>query len=170
MIQDLINSLTLNLMDLDSLLIQQDQKTRLDNDEAATLIDKIKVAKAKFREITEVLKTAELEAVDELGEVTIGEIRFYIALSKKTRQTADTDEIVGAIAEADLPITAFLVKQPFKAAAVEAAVGRLLWSQFFSVEIDRDVKTGKARREVRGVDPQFLPKAKNGRKGQDDDH
>ena len=152
-------------------MISHQQSRPLDHDEAAELINDIAVAKAKFREISEILKAAELEAVDSVGEVVIGDKRYYVGTKTITRQTGETDEICGLIAETGHPIGECLVKQPFKPATVREIIGNDDWGQMFEVETQDDVKTGKPKREVRGADRKFTKAITiTARKDQDHDH
>ena len=154
MLEDKIKNLGWTLTNLNGMVSHQ-QSRPLDHDEAAELINDIQVAKARFKEITEILKEAELAAVESVGDVTIGDKRYYIGYDKKITQDADTDEICGAIAEAGKPIATCLVKQPFKQGAVKEVVGEEQWREFFAVEAVPDVKTGKPRRNVQVADRKF---------------
>ena len=145
----MIRQITSSMTEVSDLLAAQTNQP-LNNDETSGLIDALAVLKTRFSEMIEAVTLAEIEAVDHLGELVIGDNRYYVGSTKRTKQIASTVEVIDALFASDdeRPLDAFLTSQPFRPAAIRDCLGQEIWDRMFSVSTVTDIKTGKRRRGV----------------------
>lgn len=144
------------LKELDKMVLAINDET--DAEYVCEVIDRIDQAKRMMKELDATLKESLIDWINRNGEINIGTKRYYVGTSKKTKARDMTRLCEAAITEAGGDFDAFaevLSANAFKPGACKALLGDK-WGQHFAVEIDQDVKTGKAKKSVQVIDEKFI--------------
>lgn len=122
--------------------------------EAIDLIDHYKRA---IREADKLLKEQLIDWIGRNGELTIGDKRYYVGYTKKTKPVNMERLCEAAITHAAGDFGTFaeaLSANAFKPGACKALLGDE-WDQHFYTETLDDVKTGKPKKDVKVIDERF---------------
>jgi|13_taG_2_1085334.scaffolds.fasta_scaffold90657_2 hypothetical protein len=120
-------------------------------------LDLIDVYKRAIREADRLLKEQLIDWINANGELTIGEKRYYVGNTKKTKPVNLERLCEAAITHAEGDFGAFaeaLSANAFKPGACKALLGDE-WGQHFIVEVVDDVKTGKPKKDIKVIDERF---------------
>jgi len=113
--------------------------------------------KGIVREYEARAKEASLEFLQDHGEVVSGTERYYIG-NKKTTKCRDTGKALEALLTetgGDFEaVVELMASEPFKHGACRGVLGDG-WEQHFIVAEVEDVKTGKAKKEIKRIDSRF---------------
>lgn len=116
--------------------------------------------KAAVRQAEAMLQVQMIEWINCNGDLMIGDIRYYVGKTTKTkcRDNAKTIEALLTAAEGDVEsVASYLSSQPWKHGACRTALGEA-FDECFEVTEDIDVKTGKPLKSVKSVDTSFISK------------
>lgn len=102
---------------------------------------------------------ASLEYLQRHGSVQTDSERFYVGTKRTTRcqNTRATVEAILTVTGGDLDtLCGLLASQPLKPGGCKAVLGPE-WDRHFETSEVPDVLTGKPKKEVKRVDPRYLP-------------
>lgn len=132
--------------------------TRDHVERVSVLLDRVKAAKDLIRQIEQYLTEKMIEYIDANGEITIGDVRYYVG-PKKITKCIDVPGAVAALliaSEGDFgKLCEFFTSQPLKYGACKEPLGDQ-WDQFFRVEEVQDLKEGKPKKALQSVNTKFL--------------
>lgn len=129
-----------------------------DRDQVLELMNRVKAAKELIKQIDQYLTEKLIEYIDANGEITFGDVRYYVG-PKKITKCIDVPGAVEALLIASNgdfgKLCEFFASQPLKYGACKEPLGDQ-WDQFFRVEEVMDLKEGKPKKALQSVNTKFL--------------
>jgi len=137
-----------------------DLSTEDSRDRAIDLYMRAEVALGMAREIKSIVAEKLAEWIDQNGEITVGDIRYYVGKSK-TQKPRDLREVADRVLTAVAgDLDAFvdvLAANAFKPGAAKKLLGDQ-FDEVFETTEKLDLRTGKPARELKVVNTKFLPR------------
>ncbi len=127
------------------------------------VLDQVAIAQRQAREFKRLAEEAVIEWIDKHGELTVGDIRYYVGTTK-TVKAVDNANIGDALLEVtggDVDrLNECLTSNPWKHGQVRKVLEQFgaesMFDDLFTTETRKDLKTGKPTRSLKRADERFL--------------
>jgi len=127
-------------------------------DQLLYAINAVKIVKRQAAEYLEKLEPLMIDYINEHGEFSVGDIRYYVGNETKIKCNSPkaTLEKLFEVTEGDFDrVAACLASGAFKPAAAREVLGAEFGSQF-TTTVETDLKTGKPVKGLKEVNSKFI--------------
>jgi len=129
-----------------------------DAEAALELLDLMRFWTAQLKQARAMATEALIEWIDGNGDLEMGEKRWYVGTTKRVKlrdSFAAAEALLDATGGDLVEFCEALASEPFKQGHMRTVLGDAEHERLFSVDIVKDLKTGKPRREVKQTDKRF---------------